>query len=184
MDFASIAKTIAGLGLPILARVLGGAVAGPAGALAAGALASKIAEALGLASDATPDAINAAITANPAAAAVQLSTLEQKATSDLEFAKLQVGQNDIEAKSASWFIAGWRPGFAWSIVVWVNLMLGTGWLFLLLGKIDLAQFLGMWNAPWLLFAGMIGVRSAEKWGGVATAAMRKLTGGAQNLSEG
>ena len=182
MDFTSIAKTLAGLGLPILARILGGAVAGPAGALAAGALAGQIASALGLAPNATPDAIGAAIAADPTQAANQLTALEQKAASDLEFAKLQVGLDTKEAESPSYFIAGWRPGFAWSVVAWTNILLATGWAFLITGRIDLAQFLGMWQAPWMLFAGLIGVRTAEKWGGVVTTTMRTLSGDRSNLS--
>lgn len=183
MNFALIAETLAGMGLPMLARILGGAVAGPVGAAAAGALMSKITSALGLPTDASPDAVSQAITANPAAAAQHLSVLEQQATADLAFSGQQIKVDLAEGQSPSIFIAGWRPGFAWTVVVWTNILLGTGWAFMVTGRtLDLAPFLAMWQAPWMLFAGLIGVRTAEKWGGVVTTTMRHLSGDRKRLS--
>lgn len=182
MNFTSIAETLAGMGLPMLARILGGAVAGPVGAAAAGALMSKITSALGLPTDASPDAVSQAISADPQAAAQHLATLEQQATADLAFSGQQIKVDLAEGQSPSVFIAGWRPGFAWTVVAWTNILLGTGWAFMVTGRIDLAQFLAMWQAPWMLFAGLIGVRTAEKWGGVVTTTMRRLSGDRTRLS--
>ena len=176
MDFASLAKTLAGIGLPMLAKIVGTAVGGPFGFIAASAI-TGIAGSLGLPPAASPADINAAIQADQAAAASKLQAMEQQAATQLAFSKGQLDLDKIEAASPSLFVAGWRPAFAWIVEFWLTVWLAIFTFDFLSGRIDLAQMLSIMQAPWALFAAMMGIRTVEKWGGVDTRVLARLRGG-------
>jgi hypothetical protein len=83
---------------------------------------------------------------------------------------LQVQMNLKEAESANFFIAGWRPAFAWLCIVWV--FIGLAWTFT--GRELPPGYLAIWNPVWIAFGGMLGLRTIEKWGGVARDTLKKI----------
>ena len=169
MDLSSlvpVAKALLAAGLPALSTILSGVAPPPFGLLVP-VIVSGISSALGLPHDAPPEAVKAEIERDPPAAASKLQALEQQNADALGWAKLQVDQNMKEAESASFFIAGWRPAFAWSVIVWMNLILATSGAKVLLGYETVADFMANWTPIWLLFGGMMGARTVEKFGGVA-----------------
>lgn len=76
-----LAGTLAKAGAPALGTIIGGAIGGPLGALVPIVLTS-LAEALG--TDPTPEAVDRAIKADPAAAVEKIQPVETQATSELE----------------------------------------------------------------------------------------------------
>jgi outer membrane lipoprotein SlyB len=94
-------KDIAGV-VGKAAPIVGGILGGPAGS-AVGAL---VATALG--TDATPDAVSAALLQDPAAA-VKLKELEVNSRIQLQQLAVAAEQNRLQA-SAAQYAAGWRQG--------------------------------------------------------------------------
>lgn len=122
MDWKAIGKQLANLGLPLL----GGAVGGPAGAVAGKALAA----ALGLSSNATPEQTASALGNVNGEQLVAMRALE----TDLAKAQLtaestrdagQVELLKIDGEKGSFFQKGWRPASGWLCVF------GLGYTFLL-----------------------------------------------------
>jgi hypothetical protein len=111
MDWNDLAKTVIGLGAPMLGTALGGPLGGAAGKI--------LADALG-ASDATPDAVNTALTGSgvDAAAAVQAAQNAEAtwATALAEIGKAQVSETGqtmrAEAASGDALQRWWRPLYA------------------------------------------------------------------------
>lgn len=161
IEIGDIASSLIRAGAPVLAEVLGTVLPFPFSVVAKTAL-EAVAGALGVPAD--PAAVTAAINADPDAAAAKLSEIEAKVSADMELLKGQEQLNAKEAESHSFFIAGWRPFFAWSIIGWMNfnfVSFLTGWQPLPADLFDPA---------WVLFGGMMGLRTVEKWKGVATVA--------------
>ena len=106
LSWPDVGKAIAGI-----APVLGTALGGPAGAV----VGSLVASALGTSS--SPDAVNAAIAADPASAAkiLQVQTEHQEALVKMQTdyqTNLDTQRSDViqaEAKSDSWMASNWRP---------------------------------------------------------------------------
>lgn len=106
LSWSDVGKAIAGI-----APVLGTALGGPAGAV----VGSLVASALGTSS--SPDAVNAAIAADPASAAkiLQVQTEHQEALVKMQTdyqTNLDTQRSDViqaEAKSDSWMASNWRP---------------------------------------------------------------------------
>lgn len=164
---AVLAQTLIRVGLPTLASVLTTVLPPPFGALA-GVVIPAIAQALGV--EPTPEAVTAAVTKeaaeDPAALKAALAPVEAEQAAALENikAQLQVYRDDFEGTSgaARVFYTGWRPALAWSLVVWVNVILLHVWL----GGALTDQFLAIWNPAWLTLAGLLGLRTFEKFTGV------------------
>lgn len=106
LSWSDVGKAIAGV-----APILGTALGGPAGAV----VGSLVASALGTSS--SPDAVNAAIAADPASAAkiLQVQTEHQEALVKMQTdyqTNLDTQRSDViqaEAKSDSWMASNWRP---------------------------------------------------------------------------
>lgn len=157
-------RTVAGAALPAIGTALGG----PAGA----AVGVMLGKALG--TDATPDAVAAALSPD---ALVKLREVE----ADLQKAQLQAdtaaitGQlevNKIEAASDSLFVAGWRPAVGWVCVA------AFFWTFVLAPMLAFAAALAGYTGklPEMdlsellpVLVGMLGfgyLRTKEKLGGI------------------
>ncbi len=96
------------------APVIGGLLGGPAGA----AVGSVVARALGVGN--SPDAVTQALRTDPKALA-KVVMLEQSDAMRLALTKLeeqasQVRVDELEAKSSSIFVSGWRPAVGWVCV--------------------------------------------------------------------
>ncbi len=119
MDWRDLGATLIKAGAPII----GTAIGGPFGTLIGGALGNFLAGALG--TDATPDAVNTAITnGDPSSVAAKLSAAETEAQArwpalaqmvqaDAELGKAQVGAIGetmrAELNSGAWYQRAWRP---------------------------------------------------------------------------
>lgn len=113
MDLKEIAKKLAAIGLPLL----GGAVAGPGGAVAMKGLASV----LGLGADATPEQAAVALGNVTGEQLIALRSIEAdlakaqiKADSDSDAGQVGLIAEDI--KKGGFWQSGWRPAAAWSCV--------------------------------------------------------------------
>lgn len=171
-SLSTLAAALGRAALPQLqAVILSGVTAagGPVAGALAGALLPELAKALGLPDDSDASAIAQKIDAAPSDAAQKLALLEQSA---LDFAKLQAAQNQKEAESASLFIAGWRPAFAWCVIGWMN----YSFLASVLRWPPLPP--DLFNPAWIAFVGMMGLRTAEKWGGVARETLKSVASAA------
>lgn len=107
MNWSDLESTIAKV-----APVLGSAIGGPAGGLIGSLISSK------LGTDSNPDAVAAALAADPQNL-LKLKEIEQEQQSSLQdfLQKEDQGQMDVdkqEAASTSLFVAGWRPAVGWS----------------------------------------------------------------------
>ncbi len=121
-DWSKTALTFAEAGLPILGSLLGGALGGPVGAKLGGAAASAVGEALGV--DPTPDAIGAAVAADPAAAAAKLQDTEASFAALYQQEASNIAAVNTVVGGWSLFKDGWRPGLMWLIVAgWINTLL-------------------------------------------------------------
>lgn len=106
LSWSDVGKAIAGV-----APILGTALGGPAGAV----VGSLVASALGTSS--SPDAVNAAIAADPASAAkiLQVQNEHEEALVKMQTdyqTNLDTQRGEViqaEAKSDSWMAANWRP---------------------------------------------------------------------------
>ena len=125
MDWKDLAGPLVSVG----AKLLGGLVAGPPGAVVGG----MIADALG--ADATPEAVKAAIEADPSAAAARIAVLE--ADNKREFQKLileaetaMLAQTDAtyqkEIASSDGFVRRMRPTFGYVLALSVGLEVVVG----------------------------------------------------------
>ncbi len=162
-----------------LVPLVGGAIAGPAGAAIAGMLADK----LGVDKN-SPASLEAAIQANPQHAAEMAREIERtkrtmiesahaEAIKELELAGKQVEVNKVEAAHKSLFVAGGRPAALWMCV------LALGWHFLVQPVLDYALLLFDVIPPRIEFdtaslmtiltglLGLGGLRSFEKYKRVA-----------------
>lgn len=113
MDWKSLGKTVANIGLPLL----GGALGGPGGAL----VGKGIAAALGLAENATPEQAAAALGNVSGDQLVALRALEAdlakaNIAADSERDRGQVELLKIDGENGSFFQKGWRPGAGWICV--------------------------------------------------------------------
>jgi hypothetical protein len=171
MDWKSLASKLASIGLPLL----GGAIAGPGGAL----VGKGIASALGLGENATPEQTAAALGNVSGEQLVALRAIE----ADLAKAQLvaesarDAGQVELIKgdQRGTWFDRGWRPGAGWICV------LGLGYAFLLRPLLPwVVQVSGLANVPPLppidvmellvLLGGMLGLgglRTKERLAGKA-----------------
>ena len=141
------------------------------------AVLSSIADAVGGSAD-DPAGLATKIGSDPQAGA-KLQDIESQHLEDLTAAldalKLQTDQNNEElhvenANAGTVFFAGWRPAFAWTIVMWANVILVRS----VMGQKITPEFLSLWNPMWIAFGGMMGLRTAEKFGGVATEALKGI----------
>lgn len=110
MDWKTIGKQLANLGLPLL----GGAIGGPGGALAGKALAA----ALGLGQDATPEQTAAALGNMTGEQLVAIRALDtelakEQLRADTSLALGQIETNKIEVAQPGVFKGGWRPAAGW-----------------------------------------------------------------------
>jgi hypothetical protein len=113
----SLAATLARAGAPII----GGAIAGPAGASIAGAVVGALAEALGV--EPTPEAVAAKIEADPAAAAPAVALVEREQAGQIAFVMATMAADLARAETARehWFSWAWRPAGMWmcmGLIVW------------------------------------------------------------------
>ena len=123
LSWSDVGKAIAGV-----APILGTALGGPAGAV----VGSLVASALGTSS--SPDAVNAAIAADPASAAkiLQVQTEHQEALVKMQTdyqTNLDTQRSDViqaEAKSDSWMASNWRP----ILMLTFTAIVATNWLIL------------------------------------------------------
>lgn len=117
MDWASIAGTLAKVGLTGLGTALGGPLGGTIG----GALGGAIAAALG--TDATPEAVDAAITANPDLAVAKLRDLESARHSELAAYQAQLA--DVQdARHMEIGLVQSGSAIAWAPVI-ISVLIGT-----------------------------------------------------------
>lgn len=160
-----IAKALAKQGAPVLGGLIGTAIGGPAGALAdslAGKALEAVAESLG--TDPTPEAVGAAIEADPAAAA-KVAGAEARAGDIVKLWELEA-QRVTDAQSAE--IA---QGFtAWQAMrVLIQIIVWGGWAVIGLCGI----FGGNWGVrPLVPITDLIGA-----WGTVTTVWMLVFHGG-------
>ena len=123
LSWSDVGKAIAGV-----APVLGTALGGPAGAV----VGSLVASALGTSS--SPDAVNAAIAADPASAAkiLQVQNEHEEALVKMQTdyqTNLDTQRSDViqaEAKSDSWMASNWRP----VLMLTFTAIVATNWLIL------------------------------------------------------
>ena len=160
-DLEKLAGTLVSAGAPIL----GGLIGGPFGAIV-GSLLPQVAGALGLEPDARPAAINAVVAADPQAAG-KLAELEEAQKDALASARLQVDQNEAELGLAGpvWarlLYSAWRPLMGWiSGPVLMAYQIGA----VTFGgrPVPMETFapaMALWTA-------LAGLRTSEKWQGVA-----------------
>jgi hypothetical protein len=166
LNFADIAGQFLKAGAPVLAKVLGAALPFPLNLIASN-IVGDVAGALG--TEPTPQAIGAAIEKDPISAQEKLQSIEAKYASLLDFAKLQTDLNLHEAESPNLFVAGWRPAFGW-----LGVILAGYQTFAAASMIVPLVPADIFNPVWLAFGGLMGLRSTEKWAGVATETLKAL----------
>ena len=167
IDIGGFAETLIKNGAPLLAQVLTTLMPPPFGGLASIAL-TTLGTALGV--PPTIGAVQGAIVADPTGATAALQQAEAQITAEMELLKKQVDLNEEEGKSTSWFISAWRPTFAWSVMFWMN----YNFIAYLAGFKGLSPEL--FNPAWMVFGGMMGLRTVEKWAGVARSTLSEAEG--------
>jgi len=132
-----------------VAPIAGSMLGGPAG----GAVGSLIASALGV--DDTPDAVAAAIKADPDAA-VKIRQVEAQ----LEQTRLEVRGQAIqaEAKGESWLQRNWRP----LMMVWFGILVGGYWFGYTPDNLSDESVISLFGLIKLGLGGYVLGRSAEK----------------------
>jgi len=132
-----------------VAPIAGSLLGGPAG----GAVGSLIASALGV--DNTPDAVAAAIKADPDAA-IKLRQIEAQ----LEQTRLEVRGQAVqaEAKGESWLQRNWRP----LTMVWFSALIGGHWFGFTPDNLSDEAVLSLFGLIKLGLGGYVLGRSAEK----------------------
>ena len=163
MDFNSmkpLALAVARAGFPVLGDILGKVVPFP-GNLVAGAVFSGISAALGTPAD-NPQAAADAIDANPTAAQEKLQAIQAEHEDAWKYAEAQMALNSKELETGNLFVSGWRPAFAWLCVGGTAYqMFGSVWWHMHVIPPD------TFNPIWVAFGGLLGLKSVEKWLGVA-----------------
>lgn len=178
IDFASLAGVIAAKGAPILAEVLGAALPFPFSVVAKAAI-NALAESFGVPAD-NPEILAQTIQNDPEAGA-KIQAIEDRYKTELQaaldFARLQVEQNNaIVAMSSSMsalgklFFSGWRPAFCWLVVI------GTAYIVVA----DIFHWPSVrpetWNPIWVLFGGLAGLRSVDKFLGTSPDIIKATVG--------
>ena len=165
LSWSDVGKAIAGI-----APVLGTALGGPAGAV----VGSLVASALGTSS--SPDAVNAAIAADPASAAkiLQVQTEHQEALVKMQTdyqTNLDTQRGEViqaEAKSDSWMASNWRP----ILMLTFTAIVAMNWLILPVVSwfgphlVPLVLPPDMWDLLKIGVGGYIVGRSGEKITGI------------------
>lgn len=91
-----------------------------------------------------------------------------KYLADIELLKSQAVTNTEEAKSANLFVAGWRPFTGWSSSV-VFLILSIVLLIAVWNKVDVGGYMYVYSAIGALLMQLLGLRTFEKYHGIANA---------------
>ncbi len=138
LSWADVGKAIAGV-----APIVGTALGGPAGAI----VGSMVASALG--TDSTPDAVTAAMAADPTNASkiLQLQNQHEEALKQMQLnyapavVNAQGSVIKAEASSGSWLAANWRPilMLSFTAIIVVNYLV-----------VPIAQWFGVSEAPLIL----------------------------------
>lgn len=171
-DLEALAGALISKGAPIL----GGIVGGPFGALI-GAVVPQIAEAFGLPGDAPAGQIASTVAAAPDASD-KLSALEERHKVELEWAKLQVEQNNAELQvdGPPWlkfYYGGWRPAMGWLcgpiLMAYVYVLVTLATFGVLKSPLTQEGFFSWFVMVVALpiFAGLAGLRTYERSTGVA-----------------
>ena len=161
LSWSDVGKAIAGV-----APILGTALGGPAGAV----VGSLVASALGTSS--SPDAVNAAIAADPASAAkiLQVQNEHEEALVKMQTdyqTNLDTQRSDViqaEAKSDSWMASNWRP----ILMLTFTAIVAVNWLILPVVSwfgphlVPLVLPPDMWDVLKIGVGGYIVGRSGEK----------------------
>lgn len=113
MDWKSIGRQLANIGLPLV----GGALGGPGGAM----IGKGIAAALGLSEDASPEQVAASLgnlTGDQLVAIRQIEAdlAKEYLRAETSLALGQIETNKIEAAQPGMFKGGWRPAAGWLAV--------------------------------------------------------------------
>lgn len=113
MDWKTVGKKLAGIGLPIL----GGSLGGSGGAL----IGKGIAAALGLGEGATPEQAAVALGNMTGEQLVALRQIEadlakEGLKSETAIALGQINTNQLETQQPGFYKGGWRPAAGWSAV--------------------------------------------------------------------
>ena len=155
MDWKDIAGPLTSAGATTLGTIIGG----PLGTAVGGLVGQAVGQALGL-DKPTPEAVKAAIDADPAAASTKLQDLEDQRSSEwaaLEAKGLEL-MASIQAQEGSegFFSWGWRPALSWLIaaIILQSFILGP-WLLAFAGRsvgVPYDQVLGI-SAIWLTIYG-------------------------------
>lgn len=165
---SALAQTLVRVGAPVLAEMLTKTLPPPFGPLA-GIVIPALAQAFGVAP--TPEAVateverRAEVDSTDTANVLRRVEDEQRGVIEDAQAQLDEYRKEFEG-TQGWsqvFFAGWRPALAWSLVAWVNIILLHVWL----GGVVTEQFLAIWNPAWMTLAGLLGLRTFEKFTGVA-----------------
>lgn len=164
-EIETLGLSLAKAGLPLLATMLATIAPPPIGAIAE-IIMPSISAALGLAPGATPADVTAAINADPNGANAKLAQVQEANSSLLDFAKVQADLDTKEADSGSLFVSGWRPAFGWLCVITTAYQMAAAAVGY--GHVVPPE---VFNPVWYAFGGMLGLRSVEKWFGVARVVM-------------
>lgn len=165
LSWSDVGKAIAGV-----APILGTALGGPAGAV----VGSLVASALGTSS--SPDAVNAAIAADPASAAkiLQVQNEHEEALVKMQTdyqTNLDTQRGEViqaEAKSDSWMASNWRP----ILMLTFTAIVAVNWLILPVVSwfgphlVPLVLPPDMWDLLKIGVGGYIVGRSGEKITGI------------------
>ena len=165
-ELEGLAATLLQKGLPILGGLIGGPVGAIAGNVVSG-LVGTLAATLGLPADSPPAAVAAAVQADPQASN-KLAALEDAQKTELAFAQLQVDQNNAELtidKGAPWlnfFYGAWRPSAGWVFgpIPALYQLIASAFHLPLLAD-------GIWAAFLPVWVGLAGLRTYERYTGVA-----------------
>lgn len=174
---AALAQTLLKYGTPVLADMLTKTLPPPFGPLA-GLVIPALAREFGV--EPTPEAVAVEIERQGQVAngdvEQKLKSVEDEQRSVIEGAQAQLDEYRKEFEgTAGWtqvFFTGWRPALAWSLVGWVNVILLHVWR----GGVVTEAFLAIWNPAWLTLAGLLGLRTFEKFTGTAEGVAGKVIG--------
>src|SRR5260221_11854417 len=92
----------------------------------------------------------------------------QKYQADIDLLKSQAATNTEEAKSANIFVAGWRPFAGWSATI-SFILLSFALLIAVWNHVDVGGYMYVYSAVGALLMQMLGLRTFEKYHGIAAA---------------
>lgn len=170
-ELKPLADVVLEQGVPLLANIF---LPGIGGTIAS-AIVPSIAAAFGLAPDASPADIAAAVQADPNAAA-KLATVQEKHNELLDFAQKTLDANQAEVALeptflGRLFVGGWRPAMGWmGVFALAYQMLASLFRFTLLPTDIFAISLGAWTA----LAGVRGIEMVKGLSAAAPAGFSKL----------